>query len=688
MTQDEFEASIGGDFEEVRNELRVEQVTPAHDVQREAIVRVRPRLEPRMRQVHASLSERVQGFLGLRQGAELWRESHALEPDALYVDIIHHSDRTYAGYGNIYRAIKLLAPCLEDARFFITEQYDTFVDEYRIEGGALRFFRGDCGEDSSDAIMAWWMGRVEASPKDHDLRRFVARQQVYDGEFHARKVGSAPPGKAEREDDAREAMTAFELATKLDPDCARAWKQMAALHLLLGNRSQAAKCFERALSLRADSETLQAQALVAFSAGRDADAIAGLRRIPTEERTRLSYQLEGYLLARAGEAGASAEAFAMALRGSPNKARDARLNPDAEALFRTGRADELLAAWFDHVTARLGSDPEPAARALVIRDLIEWGEFFRIKMHHEFSPPRSRELALGFYDRAIALGDPGGAAHYSKGLLLQHTGSSAEAVLWFTGALEKNPGHLEALGKLGTAALASQDREAAITHLRNYVERSRDGSGGSYYRQNYASQLVKALYEKANHLNDVVRDPAAAEAVFDEIISLGPYLPTALRDFEGAWVGKSNARAWRRDHEAALEFAERALELKPNSGYALSAKGSALNNLRRYDEAMPCYDRAIAAEPGYWHPYYCKACTMALTGQDRRKIYALIQKARSLAPPQRQGTFRDEPDFASLRNDPAFMALFDSNAPAPPETSVGGRVKKPTGGKSKRKRKR
>ena len=147
-------------------------------------------------------------------------------------------------------------------------------------------------------------------------------------------------------------------------------------------------------------------------------------------------------------------------------------------------------------------------------------------------------------------------------------------------------------------------------------------------------------------------------------MALGPQLPPVLRNFEGAWVGKSNARAWRGDHAAALEFAERALEFNSKSGYAWSAKGNALNNLRRYDEAMPCHDRAIAAEPGYWHPYYCKACTLALTSKDRKQIYELIQKALSLSP-ERRAMFRDEPGLASLRDDPAFLALFDLAAPPP-----------------------
>jgi tetratricopeptide (TPR) repeat protein len=658
MTQEEFEHSIDGDFEEVRNELHVEQVTPAYDVQRAALVRVRPGLEARARELHEPLSERVQGFLQLDTSSERLRQLGA-PPGTLCLCIRHDTDRTYAGYGNIYRGIKALAPCLEDARFFITEMYDTFVDEYRIQDGALRFSRGDCGEDSSEAIRRHWEALLEESPEDHDLRRFLARQRVYEGEFHARKAGAGAPGDKEREEDVREAIAAFDDAVRLDPESPRAWKQKAELHQLLGELSQAKECFEQALTLGAGRELLQPLALVAFSARRDAEALAGLQLIPQELRTRLAYQVEGYLHSRAGEDGATADAFSMALKRAPATPTEGRLNPDAEALFRTGRAEEVLTAYFDHVTAKAGS-----ARSLIVRDLADWGEFFRIKSAHGFTPERSRQLAISFYDRAISLGDPAGEAHYSKGLLHHLANEPAEAMPLFVRAIELNPDHLDARGRLGRLALERQDFETAITHLHAYVEIHNRVGGGSYYFQHYASLLAKAIYDKANHLMDVVRDFAAAEAAFDQLIALGPRLPPALRNFEGAWVGKSNARAWRGDHAAALEFAERALELNSKSGYAWSAKGNALNNLRRYDEAMPCHDRAIAAEPGYWHPYYCKACTLALTGKDRKQIYELIQKTLSLSP-ERRAMLRNEPDLASLRDDPAFLALFDPAAPPP-----------------------
>lgn len=258
MTQDEFEEWIEGDFAEHRSELRTEQVTPVYDIWRSAYLRVRPEFVAQAGEVHASFSSWVQSFLQLRTGSEILRSYAGVEPDALYIDLYHDSDRTHAGYANIYRGIKALAPYVEDARFFITELYDSFVDEY----------------------------------------------------------------------------------------------------------SQALECFDEALSLGAGSGTRQARALVSFSAGRDAEALAHLQRIPAEHRNRLTLQLSGHLLARAGKASAAKEAFDAALQRTPKAPGQGRLNPDAEALFRTGRADRVLP---DQDVPRVLGEPLTPARAGVLR---------------------------------------------------------------------------------------------------------------------------------------------------------------------------------------------------------------------------------------------------------------------------------------------------------------------------------
>lgn len=571
--QREFEREIADDFSEERNELRVDQVTPAYSEHWEALIRVRPGAEDEARLVHMELSERVQGVVALLEGEALRRECPRLGLEGVFVRVGHTSDRTYAGYANIYRGIKALAPYLEDARFFISEMYSTWVDEYRIEGGAL------------------------------------------------------------------------------DPDSAPAWQRKARALTLLGRRGEAEACFERALALAPDPGLRQELALLAFGERRDRDAAAQLERTLPEQRSKLAWQVLGLLGRRAADDAAAAAAFDAALaRGV--------LNPDNEALLRTGRVDDVLAAFWERAEQRLREGTGSLEH--VVADMVHWAEFFRIKMHHGHDAPASRQRALALYDRAIALGDPGGAAHYWKGMLYKLTGGKAEAEAWLRAAAER--GKAEALGELGSLLLERKQFDEAAALLREYLARTT----GGYERGVRANQLLGALYEKANHLLDVVRDYRAAEAAFDAVIELQKEGSWSLQSFEGAWVGKSNARAWLGDHAGALACAERALELNAKSTYAWSAKGSALNNLRRFYEAMPCYDKAIEADPKYWHPYYCKACTLALTGGELRAIVALLREFLQRAP-ERRSMLRSEPDFAWLRGLAEFDALAEDGAPAQTE---------------------
>lgn len=177
MTQAELEAEIDGDFDEHRNELRVEQVSPAYRVPRAAYLPVRA---DRLADVEAffdAASERLTNCVRPVDGARLrdGREAawFAGLPRRPLIQVGHDSDRTYAGYANIYRAIKALAPMLDDCRFYISEDYSTFVDEYRIEGGALWLERGY----AADALLARVLelapdrrAQIEAEPDLASLR--------------------------------------------------------------------------------------------------------------------------------------------------------------------------------------------------------------------------------------------------------------------------------------------------------------------------------------------------------------------------------------------------------------------------------------------------------------------------------------------------------------------------------------
>jgi Tfp pilus assembly protein PilF len=59
------------------------------------------------------------------------------------------------------------------------------------------------------------------------------------------------------------------------------------------------------------------------------------------------------------------------------------------------------------------------------------------------------------------------------------------------------------------------------------------------------------------------------------------------------------AHQMRRDHNLALELIDKALALNPNSADAVNNRGNALQELKRYDEALASYDKALALKPDH-----------------------------------------------------------------------------------------
>jgi protein O-GlcNAc transferase len=52
-------------------------------------------------------------------------------------------------------------------------------------------------------------------------------------------------------------------------------------------------------------------------------------------------------------------------------------------------------------------------------------------------------------------------------------------------------------------------------------------------------------------------------------------------------------------YDEAITHYDKALSLKPNYAEAWSNKGNTLNELKRYDEAITHYDKALSLKPDY-----------------------------------------------------------------------------------------
>ena len=82
-------------------------------------------------------------------------------------------------------------------------------------------------------------------------------------------------------------------------------------------------------------------------------------------------------------------------------------------------------------------------------------------------------------------------------------------------------------------------------------------------------------------------------------------------------------------HEEALASYDKAIALKPDYAEAYNNRGTALNDLKRHEEALASYDKAIALKPDYAEAYNNRG--NALNGPEastRRRWRATTRRSR------------------------------------------------------------
>lgn len=107
--------------------------------------------------------------------------------------------------------------------------------------------------------------------------------------------------------------------------------------------------------------------------------------------------------------------------------------------------------------------------------------------------------------------------------------------------------------------------------------------------------------------------------------------------------------------DEALVQAELALKYMPDDISPLNNYANLLVDLNRFEEAGDYFRRAIEAFPEHPKPYYNLACLQALSGQTDEAL-ANLTEAFKRSDALRLEALSDA-DFASLREDPRFVAL-------------------------------
>lgn len=181
---------------------------------------------------------------------------------------------------------------------------------------------------------------------------------------------------------------------------------------------------------------------------------------------------------------------------------------------------------------------------------------------------------------------------YNKGLFHEHVRHKIEALKCYDKIIEINPNHVKAWIKKG------------LIHE----------GWGSW------DDAIKC-YNKAVEINSNYENNANVWLHLCYIFSF-PY--GCRLDIDG-----STERL-----EKALEFINKALSGEPKyagNPYVWKSKGEILHRLKRYDEALICYDKALEIDPNYNSAHFCKGIALQKLGKDddTRNRYFYLQSRGS-----------------------------------------------------------
>jgi tetratricopeptide (TPR) repeat protein len=357
-----------------------------------------------------------------------------------------------------------------------------------------------------------------------------------------------------------EALTCFDRALNLNPRYAEAWSSKGGILSFLGRYEEALTCLDRALELDLRDETAWSNKGVALG------KLGGYE----EALTCLDHALE--------------------------------LNPHNEHIWSNkgrvldeiGRREEALTC-FEQALER---DP---------RNEAAWsnkgGTLWELGQHQE---------GLACLERALEINPSHSDAWANKGRAMGALGQHAEALACFEKALEFNHRNAKVWSDKGVALAAlGRSQEELACYQRALKINPRDKM--TWYNRGVALRGLGRREE--------------AITCFDHAIDLDPR-------FVNAWHNKGLELRNLGRHEEALACFDRALELDPNDIETWYDKGVELGEpLGRYEEALACYDRVLALNPRHMSAWNNKG---AVLGSLRRYGEALkcFEKAQQLGHPQ------------------------------------------------------
>jgi predicted O-linked N-acetylglucosamine transferase (SPINDLY family) len=211
------------------------------------------------------------------------------------------------------------------------------------------------------------------------------------------------------------------------------------------------------------------------------------------------------------------------------------------------------------------------------------------------------------FERAIALGD---SPHFCNNLgsLRKKQGRFDDAMAAYRRVLTQNPDFADAYFNLGSIYREKQEWDAAAECFQKAVRANPTdveawANLGQVLRILQRSEEAVQVFERALafvpdnaelhcDLGDALRDLNQTAKAITEYTFAGHLNPNLAR----AWFSAGVLHNLQEEYAAALEYFEKALEIEPQWPAAQHDLGKALFNLGQVDEALHCFEKAVAGD--------------------------------------------------------------------------------------------
>ncbi|QSQ27842.1 tetratricopeptide repeat protein [Pyxidicoccus parkwayensis] len=387
---------------------------------------------------------------------------------------------------------------------------------------------------------------------------------------------------------------------------ARAAFERGEAALSAGRTDEAGAAFREALAATPGyAAALNGLGSVLFRKGQVSEAITRFREATqADPGFKMAYFNLGYAARKAGDAATAAQAYERYTQLEPNDA-DGYYGL-GESYRQLGQKDKAIPAYQAYIAREkrpgeqvwvrkareylvsMGAEPPPASAPVPASASAQ-----PAVAEQPASFPESRAASV-----APAVGEPErtpnpalAASRIRDGDALLKERRYREAAFAFLDATHADPGHVEALFKLGNAMAVLGYYGQAVEKWERAAKLTQDATIRQSAQDNIARARVKMAQAGVS--------PQAA----GQPPGSGPVADTTRAQARRAYE-QGVQRIGSRDYGGALTSLTQAIQLEPMLAVAYTARGSANIGLRRYAEAAADYQYALELEPGSASPLY------------------------------------------------------------------------------------